>query len=120
MEILEMGEDAPLKVVGLGTVKPETQLVTSGMIEPAEIQAIDRAGGVGEMLGHFFDRNGDIVETALSPRTLSVSMDKAGDQNIIALAGGPGKIDAIRAILKSGKLSGLVTDERTAKALLKE
>lgn len=120
MEIIEMGEDAPLKFVGLGTVKPETQLVTSGMIEPAEIQAIDRAGGVGEMLGHFFDRNGDIVETALSPRTLSVSMDKAGEQNIIALAGGPGKIDAIRAILKSGKLSGLVTDERTAKALLKE
>ena len=117
-EIIEMGENAPLKFVGLGTVKPETQLVTSGMIEPAEIKAIDRAGGVGEMLGHFFDRNGQIVETALSPRTLSVSMDKASDQNIIALAGGPGKIEAIRAILRSGKLSGLVTDERTATALL--
>ena len=119
-EIIEMGENAPLKFVGLGTVKPETQLVTSGMIEPAEIKAIDRAGGVGEMLGHFFDRNGQIVETALSPRTLSVSMDKARDQNIIALAGGPGKIEAIRAILRSGKLSGLVTDERTATALLQD
>ena len=119
-EIIEMGENAPLKFVGLGTVKPETQLVTSGMIEPAEIKAIDRAGGVGEMLGHFFDRNGQIVETALSPRTLSVSMDKASDQNIIALAGGPGKIEAIRAILRSGKLSGLVTDERTATALLQD
>lgn len=119
-EIIEMGENAPLKFVGLGTVKPETQLVTSGMIEPAEIKAIDRAGGVGEMLGHFFDRDGQIVETALSPRTLSVSMDKARDQNIIALAGGPGKIEAIRAILRSGKLSGLVTDERTATSLLKD
>lgn len=119
-EIIAMGENAPLKFVGLGTVKPETQLVTSGMIEPAEIKAIDKAGGVGEMLGHFFDRNGEIVETALSPRTLSVSMDYARDQDIIALAGGPGKIDAIRAILNSGKLSGLVTDERTAKALLQD
>ena len=117
-EIIAMGENAPLKFVGLGTVQPETQLVTSGMIEPAEIKAIDKAGGVGEMLGHFFDRNGEIVETALSPRTLSVSMDNAKEQDIIALAGGPGKIDAIRAILNSGKLSGLVTDERTAKALL--
>ena len=119
-EIIRLAEDAPLKFVGLGTVKPETQLVTSGMIEPAEIEAIDKAGGVGEMLGHFFDRNGQILETALSPRTLAVSMDNARDQNIIALAGGPGKVAAIRAILKSGKLSGLVTDERTAKALLQD
>ncbi len=119
-EIIELAENAPLKFVGLGTVKAETQLVTSGMIEPAEIEAIEAAGGVGEMLGHFFDSNGNVVETALSPRTLSVSMDKARGQDIIALAGGPQKVAAIRAILKSGMLSGLVTDERTAKALLKD
>ena len=43
-EIIAMGENAPLKFVGLGTVQPETQLVTSGMIEPAEIKATRPAG----------------------------------------------------------------------------
>ena len=28
--------------------------MTTGMVEPAEMAAIARAGGVGEMLGHFF------------------------------------------------------------------
>lgn len=37
---------------------------------------------------------------------------------IVALAGGLSKVDAIRAVLKSGRLYGLITDERTAKALI--
>jgi DNA-binding transcriptional regulator LsrR (DeoR family) len=36
----------------------------------------------------------------------------------VALAGGHEKVDAIRAILNSHRLFGLITDERTAKALL--
>ncbi|TDH39071.1 sugar-binding transcriptional regulator [Pseudohoeflea suaedae] len=117
-EVFELAEKAPLKFVGLGTVEAETQLVHSGMIEASEIEEIARAGGVGEMLGHFFDRDGNVLETELTSRTLAVTMERASEQRIIALAGGPGKVETIRAILKSGKLYGLITDERTARALL--
>lgn len=119
-EVFQLAETAPLKIVGIGTVGAETQLVTSGMIEPSEIEAICSAGGVGEMLGHFFDADGNALETPLTSRTLAVSLDESRDDRIIALAGGGEKIDAIRAILKSGRLSGLITDERTARALLDE
>ena len=34
------------------------QLVSSGMIEPDEIDEIAAGGGVGELLGHFFDARG--------------------------------------------------------------
>lgn len=116
-EIFDMAEAAPLKIVGIGTVEPDTQLVTSGMIEPGEIEAIARAGGVGEMLGHFFDAEGNLIETPLTNRTLAVSLGERKKQRIIALAGGDEKIEAIAAILKSGRLAGLITDERTARAL---
>jgi DNA-binding transcriptional regulator LsrR (DeoR family) len=36
----------------------------------------------------------------------------------VALAGGQAKVAAIRAILRSRRLHGLITDERTAQALL--
>lgn len=122
-EVFQLAQSAPLKIVGIGTVEAETQLVTSGMIEPSEIEAIARAGGVGEMLGHFFDRDGNALETPLTSRTLAVALPEAGPigatrDRIIALAGGPEKIEPLRAVLKSGRLSGLITDERTAKALL--
>ena len=35
--VFEMAEGASLKIVGIGNVEPHTQLVSSGMIEPAEI-----------------------------------------------------------------------------------
>ncbi len=88
------------------------------MIEQSEIAEISKAGAIGELLGHFFDRDGNILETTLTSRTLSVSQDSMVKGRIVAIAGGEQKVEAIRAILKSNALSGLITDERTARTLL--
>lgn len=117
-EVMQMAESAPLKLVGIGAATVDAQLVVSGLIEPAEIDAISQAGGVGEMLGHFFDRDGGYVDTPLTARTVAVSLKGDHDDQIVALGGGPEKIEPLRAVLKSGRLSGLIADERTARALL--
>ncbi|PWL17493.1 DNA-binding transcriptional regulator [Falsochrobactrum shanghaiense] len=116
--IFEMGCRAELKIVGIGTVDAQAQLVTSGVIELAEAEEIANLGGVGEMLGHFFDAEGRALETALTARTIAASVENADMSRIIGLAGGMSKVEAIRAVLKSGRLYGLITDERTAKALV--
>ncbi|NLS03371.1 sugar-binding transcriptional regulator [Rhizobium sp. P32RR-XVIII] len=118
-EVLDLANHADLKFVGLGTVDAEAQLVLSGMVEPREIEEIAAAGGVGEILGHFFDASGHILETALTMRTLSASFPTTKSERLVALAGGVAKVPAIRAILNSRRLFGLITDERTAQALLK-
>ncbi|ENQ99500.1 hypothetical protein H721_02933 [Brucella ovis IntaBari-2006-46-332] len=56
--VFDMGCRAELKIVGIGTVDAQAQLVTSGMIELGEVEEIANLGGVGEMLGHFFNANG--------------------------------------------------------------
>lgn len=117
-EIFDMSRGAPLKIVGIGTVAADAQLVASGMIEAGEIDEIEAAGGVGEMLGHFFDARGRIVETALTARLLAVDLDGPKEARIVAIAGGRGKVAAIRSVLESGRLRGLITDEATARALL--
>jgi len=117
-EVFRMAQAATLKVVGIGTATADAQLVSSGMIEPAEIEAIAAAGARGEMLGDFFDAGGHVVETTLSARTLAVGYDPEREEDIVAIAGGPDKVEAIRAVLRSGRVAGLITDERTARALL--
>ncbi|MCF3973493.1 sugar-binding transcriptional regulator [Paracoccus salsus] len=117
-EIFDLSNRAPLKFAGTGTADAGAQLVASGMIEPREIAEINAAGGVGEMLGHFFDADGRVLETALSMRTLSVDLDAARDSRIVVIAGGTEKTRAIRAVLNSGRVNGLITDERTARALV--
>lgn len=117
-EIFDMSNGAGLKLVGIGTVEADAQLVESGMIEPAEIAEIKSAGGVGEMLGHFFDADGKVLETTLTSRTLAVGLEGPPESRIVAIAGGKAKVEAIRAVLMSGRLAGLITDEATAKALV--
>ncbi|RWL99759.1 MAG: sugar-binding transcriptional regulator [Mesorhizobium sp.] len=119
-EIFEMSNRATLKFVGIGTADAGAQLVATGMIEPREIAEITAVGGVGEMLGHFFDARGRVLETTLTARTLAVDLDGSADSRIIAIAGGPTKVEAVRAVLKSARLKGLITDESTARALVSE
>lgn len=117
-EVFDLANHADLKVVGIGTVEADAQLVSSGMIEPKEIKAISAGGGVGELLGHFFDSHGRLLDTTLTARTLAVSFHGKAEDNIVAIAGGPDKVGAIKAVLASRKLTGLITDDRTAKAVL--
>jgi DNA-binding transcriptional regulator LsrR (DeoR family) len=116
-EIFELASRADPMIVGVGTTESNTQLVASQMIEAAEIGEVRALGGIGEVLGHFFDRAGRPVETSLSARTLSPGLDAMRGRRIVAIAGGGEKIEAIRAVLRSGFLRGLITDERTAQAL---
>ncbi len=118
-EVMDLANTATLKLVGLGTVDTHAQLVQSGMIEAREIKEVAAAGGVGEILGYFFDANGRILDTALTERTLSANLPQPRTERLVALAGGGGKVEAIRAVLRSGSLHGLITDERTAEALLR-
>ncbi|MGR3418139.1 sugar-binding transcriptional regulator [Paracoccus sp. (in: a-proteobacteria)] len=116
-EIFDLSHSATLKFVGMGTADSGAQLVASGMIEPREIEEIRAAGGVGEMMGHFFDADGRVLETGLSARTLSVDLDGPEGSRIVVIAGGDEKIAGLRAVLKSGCADGLITDEATARAL---
>ena len=116
-EVFELAAKADLMFVGIGTAEVGAQLVASHMIEAAEIREVREMGGVGEMLGHFFNSAGKPIETSLGARTLSPNLAGLKGRRIIAIAGGDEKIAAIGAVLKSGLLSGLITDERTARTL---
>lgn len=119
-EVFDLAANSDLMVVGIGTVDADAQLVASQMIEPAEIQEVRDLGGQGELLGHFFDGAGKPVETSLAERTVAPALAALSKRRIVAIAGGAGKIDAIRAVLNSGLLSGLITDEASALALQQE
>ena len=117
VEAFDLAGTGDLVFVGIGTVGPQAELVTTGMIERADMEAIARAGGVGEMLGHFFNADGRPVETELTRRILTAPLDTLKGRRIVAVAGGAIKVDAVKALLESGLLTGLVTDEHTARAI---
>ncbi len=116
-DVFDLARSADLLFVGIGTAEREASLVATGMIERSEIEEIKQAGGVGEMLGHFFDARGRALKTTLSDRTFTLGHEDLKRSRIVAVAGGRVKVPAIRSILESRYLNGLITDERTAREL---
>ncbi len=118
-QVFALARSSTLRFAGIGTADSEAaSLATSGMIEPQEYDAVARAGGRGEILGHFFDSRGGRVETDLTGRLASLSYEDLKVGKLVAIAGGTAKQEAIRAVLSSGLLHGLLTDERTAADLV--
>jgi DNA-binding transcriptional regulator LsrR (DeoR family) len=116
-EIMNLGISATLRVVGIGTMEADATILSSGMIEREEFEAAVKAGGAGEILGHIFSLDGKRIENDISARTLSMSAREIGEQKTVALAGGRSKVNAIKAVLASGLIHGIIIDERTARAL---
>jgi DNA-binding transcriptional regulator LsrR (DeoR family) len=119
-EVIQLARQAQLYVAGIGGVDPQSFLATGGMVEESDIAAIRSSGAAGEILGQFFTADGAHILSSISDRALAPSIDDLKQHKIIALAGGTSKTRAIRAILESGLLFGLITDEATARRLMQD
>jgi len=117
-EVMQLARQTSIKIAGIGSVDIRASMVANSMLDEREILAVHDAGGRGEILGHFFDPDGNLVDTELSGRTMGLMFKDLTNSNITAVAGGETKVRAILSILKSGLLSSLITDERTARALV--
>ena len=105
-------------LVGIGATAGDASLVSGGMIEPADMEELRRLGAIGELLGHFFDVRGRAIETELTRRIVTLPLDRLRNGRIVAVAGGAMKVrrDPRRACERPA--DGLITDERTARAIV--
>ena len=117
-EVLELARNTSIKIAGIGAVNVNASMVANAMLDKKDCRAAYKDGAQGEILGHFFAADGSLVVTELSERTMGLNAKDLTNTNIMAVAGGKTKVEAVTAILKSGLLSGLITDERTARALV--
>ncbi|NYI07285.1 sugar-binding transcriptional regulator [Allostreptomyces psammosilenae] len=89
-------------------------------LAPREQAQLAERGVVGEVCGHVLDATGRPVVSHLPERTLSVSLERLrAVPEVIAVAGGAAKGQAITAALRSGVISGLVTDAAAADVALR-
>ena len=111
--VLELARKTDLVLVGIGNLR------NTPAIYDAERKALAAEGIVGEVLGQFLDRAGGVVNCVMAQRSISLRLDELRGRAAIGVAGGADKVAAIAATLRSGLLSGLVTDEATARAILR-
>ena len=118
-DVIELGVESTLRLVGVGAIGDDASILSTGLVEKHEFEEARALGAVGEMLGHLFSSTGDLIDSGVSARALSMSAADIERRPTVAVAGGKMKIQAINGVLASGLLHGLITDESTARALVK-
>ncbi len=106
--------------VGIGGQEPSGLLASSGNVfSPEELRTVREAGGVGDIGLRYLCADGSPVDTPLHDRVIGIELEQLKRApRSIAVAGGPGKTEAIRAALVGGWINCLVTDTFTAERLL--
>lgn len=115
---LALAAEADVTFVGIGDLGPGAPLYEDGFITEAELKALQKAGAVGEIVGWAFDRDGRLIEGITNDRVASAPIPSRERSLVIALAMGERKQPGILAAVTRRLVNGLITDERTAAALL--
>ncbi len=120
-ETLEIGRHSDISLTGVGVAEPELAgMYRAGYIDEAALDDIRAAGAVGDVLVDFFDRNGTRLGLPVTRRVIGLALDDlAGIPMTIGVAGGTRKSAAILGALRTGVLHVLVTDEETARDVIR-
>jgi len=120
-EIIRMSELSSFTLVGIGAMGDSATVLRSGVLTQADMFYLKMQGAVGDVLCHFLDKNGELISSPIEDRLISTSVERLKTMNnVIGLAAGKDKIEAIRAVLRGGYLDILITDEPTANLLLRD
>jgi DNA-binding transcriptional regulator LsrR (DeoR family) len=118
-EIFRMVSLASFTIVGIGGMNDKATILKTGMLSANDFLYLKMRGAVGDILCHFIDRQGNIITAPPEDRLVSVSLDSLKSlPNVIAVAAGKDKREAVKGALNLGSLDILITNEDTARWLI--
>jgi lsr operon transcriptional repressor len=106
-------------IVGVGTPTADATIVHMGYLDADDARGLRERGVVGDILGQFFDADGDVVDLPIHDRRIGIDLsDLVHIPKVVGVAGGLHKTEAILGALHGGFLDVLVTNELVAIQLL--
>lgn len=108
-----------MTVIGVGALTKQATLIKEGLLTDTDIDILKSKGAVGDILSQFYDINGNLIELDLHEKLISTDIDLLRSLNqVVAVAGGADKDEALFGALKGGYIDVLITDEDAANRLL--
>jgi DNA-binding transcriptional regulator LsrR (DeoR family) len=111
-------QQARYVLVGVGHIGWQAPMHEAGFLTDTELTELMEAGAVGEIAGRSYDAQGRTIPNAVNARVSALELTPSPTRLTVGAGAGPRKVPAIRAALEGRLLTGLLTDETTAAALL--
>jgi DNA-binding transcriptional regulator LsrR (DeoR family) len=110
---------ADLALLSVGGLSADATLFDGGLLPRGLLASLRRAGAVGDVLGHFVDADGRVVDHPINRRIMAVDLrDVRRVPRIVVASGGADKVAALRAALRALPVHTLITDENAAAGLV--
>jgi DNA-binding transcriptional regulator LsrR (DeoR family) len=120
-EVFARAKTLDMAVVSVGDLTPHSVFSEYGLLTRDEIASLEAAGAVGDLLCHFIDADGNVIDHPVNDRVLAVNpMSLRGTRQIVLASGGWHKLTVIRAALKLLRPTVLIVNELVAERLVKE
>ena len=119
--ILEKWANLDIVIAAVGSLPDFNSHERETYIGESEIFGIlEKSGAVGDINARYFDKDGNFIENEYFDRMIGVSVDELRNaRTTIGVAAGQEKVTAIAGALKTKIFNIFITDEQTAKGVLK-
>lgn len=102
-------------VFSVGSLNPPKTVIGSGLVTEEELDTYLSRGAIGVFWGHFIKADGKAVPGPLDRRAIGIELEALRQIPMrMLVASGVGKYEAVRAAIKGGLVTHLVTDEPCA------
>ena len=117
-EVFGRARQLDMAIISVGDLTPHSIFTEYGLLTKAEVTSLERAGAVGDILCHFVDAEGRVVDHPVNDRVLAVHpYDLRDTRNLVLASGGWRKVTVIRTALQMLKPAVLITNEAVAERL---
>jgi len=118
-EILGMADGLDAVLVSVGGIASATTIYRGGFLSEGEREDLVRRGAVGDLLFHFYDSDGRLLDHPINQRVMSVDIDSLRRAPLrILTSGGPDKVAALLGAMRLVEPTVFITDEETARRML--
>ena len=116
--VLAMVDELDIALFSAVDLSEQSKALEYGVISRETWRSLREAGAVGDICGHYLDRDGNIVAHPVSRRVVHPSMrDLIKVPERVLAAGGLQKVPIVKAAIRAGLADMLITDEKAAAAL---
>ena len=117
-QTFDLMKQCNIAVLGIGSLTEETSICGRGVSYKENLEEIRKQGFVGDIATNLVRLDGTWNSNPLSDRLLTADLQCLKDiDNLVAVAAGETKAEAIQAVLQSGCVDTLIIDETTARKI---
>jgi len=119
-DTLRLAGQADVALVGIGAPTPEVySLLRAGYVDREALARLRAQGVVGDICARHYDAQGHVMDIELNHRIVGIELEALhGIGQVIGVAGGEAKAEAILGALRGGHVNVLVTDDAAARKVL--